>query len=257
MSSLPSIEIQSLHRSEGQASIRIAVDGRHEGVRGRLRGPFCQLSRTLPSNHKIENGQAVIVDPCYWTPKLTFLYELRIDSEPHNFEIKWGLRWCITDRNGIRLNGKNHVVRAICPNNDFEISEIRDQSASLIVRKFSPTLCEAASEIGVMLLHLGSSSDEERQQLQLCPAVHFLASEIPLAADVLAMTNRQDVPKSVCLTGEQELVGGTNYKEQTPRFIVRPSHSGDLADLRRECDRLQRDVASFGQFAGYLVDSNA
>jgi hypothetical protein len=45
-------------------------------IEGLITGPYCAYARTLPATYPIRSGQVSIVDPCYWTPELPFLYQI-------------------------------------------------------------------------------------------------------------------------------------------------------------------------------------
>ena len=62
-------------------------DGDDLQLGGRLVGPECELARTLqtsvPFVARAAEGalmaQAVVVDPCFWTPELPFLYRAKLE----------------------------------------------------------------------------------------------------------------------------------------------------------------------------------
>jgi hypothetical protein len=55
---------------------------------GTLRGPYCETARTLPAEFAFrdvgpkENGlaEAIVPDPCVWSPELPHLYEARVEA---------------------------------------------------------------------------------------------------------------------------------------------------------------------------------
>ena len=108
-----------------------------------------------------------------------------------------------------------------------------------------------------MVVCLDSLTADQVDEAQNFPSVHFARSSATLSSDILPLVDDDVAPSSVCLTDESKLSSTTDYANESPRFIVRRSAATELADLRSECDRLQRDVAKFGQFAGYLIDTNS
>ena len=253
MDRLSAVKIHWLSRTVSEAKLSISHLADVQNISGQLRGPFCRYSRTLPSNHRIVNGQAVIVDPCYWTPKLPFYYEITLESaqlsEPLCFN--FGLRWCIPHRNVIRLDGKPYVFRAIMPKaGEIDLLQLREASASLAVSDYVPRLFKDASELGVMVSVLTCCEEP----LDAFPSVHF-AEEANSSAGIISLSIDSSISNAVRLTEESELEEGINYREKPPMFVVRRGCRGDVSVLRAECDRLQRDVARFGQFAGYLIDA--
>jgi beta-galactosidase/beta-glucuronidase len=71
-----------------EARVQARYIGNAEGavVSGAIRGPFCQTARTLPAEIEFRhlNGscpptaEAIVPDPCTWSPDVQHLYELSI-----------------------------------------------------------------------------------------------------------------------------------------------------------------------------------
>jgi beta-galactosidase/beta-glucuronidase len=57
-------------------------------LRGTLRGPYCQTARTLPAEttfrdlgpKEIGLAEAIVPDPCVWSPELPHLYEVHVEA---------------------------------------------------------------------------------------------------------------------------------------------------------------------------------
>jgi beta-galactosidase/beta-glucuronidase len=57
-------------------------------LQGTLRGPYCETARTLPAEFAFrelgakESGlaEAIVPDPCVWSPELPHLYEVLIEA---------------------------------------------------------------------------------------------------------------------------------------------------------------------------------
>jgi hypothetical protein len=52
---------------------------------GHVRGPFCEGSRTLPAEYQFrpagdDNVEAVIPDPCQWSPELPHVYHVNVEA---------------------------------------------------------------------------------------------------------------------------------------------------------------------------------
>ena len=81
---------------------RLVVRARAEGdaLRGHVTGPFCDRAQTLPATlplRAIEHGdqllaEAVVPDPCFWTPELPFQYRVQIEIGDEKFEEMIALR---------------------------------------------------------------------------------------------------------------------------------------------------------------------
>lgn len=254
------MKIQCVDRCEGQATIRFTLEHgvATQSINGIVRGPFCQRSRTLPSNHRVESGRAVVVDPCFWTPKLPFLYEVQLQHETpsgiESVEFQFGIRWCVTDDSNIRLDGKCHVVRAVAPKGPIDLDAVQASSASLLLHRYDAALCKAASEQGVMVVCLDLLSDVQAEEAQQYPALQFARETPALSTDILPLAVAPTRHK-VCLTEESAVLQGNDYAAEPPRFLLRRGVDLSVSEMRRECDQLQRDYAKFGQFAGYLIDS--
>ena len=60
-------------------------------VRGELRGPFCEIARTLPADfpfrdlapERAGSAEAIVTDPCLWSPEpRSWLYSVRRPEAP-------------------------------------------------------------------------------------------------------------------------------------------------------------------------------
>ena len=96
-------------------------------ITGQLIGPVCDFSQTLPGKHRfIEIGagldsqraalvQAIVPDPCFWTPELPFLYraELQIDCGGDVVEARRtvGIRRLGVRGKSLFFDGKRFVLR--------------------------------------------------------------------------------------------------------------------------------------------------
>ena len=82
-----------------------------------LYGPRCEYGRTLAStfrNRATSDGSVefLVTEPCYWSPTMPFLYELRRTGELSDGEIhSLGLGQLIAHGRNLRLGGERIVVR--------------------------------------------------------------------------------------------------------------------------------------------------
>jgi hypothetical protein len=57
-------------------------------LRGRLRGPFCEMARTLPADSPFRDlaprqmgvAEAIVTDPCMWSPEMPQLYRVDVEA---------------------------------------------------------------------------------------------------------------------------------------------------------------------------------
>jgi hypothetical protein len=72
-----------------EARVIARYHGAEQGItlRGTLRGPFCEKSRTLPAEfvfRTIEKesikAEAIVPDPCMWTPALPHVYQADVEA---------------------------------------------------------------------------------------------------------------------------------------------------------------------------------
>jgi hypothetical protein len=79
---------------EAQIEVRTRCPGRSfvQGdfhFRGTLTGPFCEGTRTLPARIPLRItgigdeciAQAVVVDPCFWSPEMPYVYRVEMEVE--------------------------------------------------------------------------------------------------------------------------------------------------------------------------------
>src|SRR5689334_4497751 len=82
------IEITVGDVTDMEARVRARCSG-GEGItlRGALRGPFCEVAKTLPADFPLRDlgpqepgvAEAIVTDPCMWTSEMPHLY--RVDAE--------------------------------------------------------------------------------------------------------------------------------------------------------------------------------
>jgi hypothetical protein len=95
-----------------------AEDGKPVSLRGMLRGPYCAHAHTLPAEFHFRESsscqtgvaEAIIPDPCLWSPELPQLYQVvvkafRGDQLVAEYDRKLGLKRATPRRSGIEFPG--------------------------------------------------------------------------------------------------------------------------------------------------------
>jgi len=159
---------------------------------------------------------------------------------------------------------------------ETQLSEWRAADAVMVVERPSEELCGDASRLGVLLVAViaGSPSDiaTEVQRLSRWPAVVIavLNSNTPLDASIRAKARNLLLGQSfgagaavepaawadvvICECGDAADLGRWAASCRLPVIVRRPAACRDgPVEARAECDRLQRDLAGSGDFAGYFV----
>jgi len=274
----------------------IPVDPQIESIEGKIIGPHCQFSRTLPAefaftraNHPLSDSlvlESLIIDPCYWTPALPFLYNLELqlqmrDGKKVAQSAKVGLRRWDYEGTNFRMQCRRVVLRGTsCDQLTSEIIQhARTAETSLLVDRYDPQFCATTDQQGVIVvLDLRSTEgtlDEIFRLLDWLPSV-FLAL---VNAEQLARPNfNHHWPKQChlaqCLTAISTPDELTNFNTEAlavelapgerpptwlasidrPVIVIRRGEDyADLVAARAACDRLQAELAPEFDLAGYFV----
>lgn len=280
--------------SQNSAQVYAQVTSRPGGgewtLSGTVRGPRCQFSHTLPTSFSFRDAgrgstllaEAIVSEPCFWSPRLPSLYDVRIElccggDVQQTFERSLGIRFWGTRGNSLVLEGDRWVLRGVQSANVQEapIADWRAASAAVVVTDPSNEQCRMASEQGLLIVARLVSTNGIRQQLQRlgrwgAVAVAVLPAETDLPADV-----RQVAPNLLLAqweAGQQpvkpvswaqlvfcEVTNARRFHELVqgcplPLVAVRGLNGvQSLIAARRGCDQLQRDLAPHGDYAGYVV----
>lgn len=256
------MKIRCTDRTESFAKVLLEhADAPTAAIEGHIRGPYCDYSRTLTAKCPVQGGQAAIVDPCYWTPKLPFLYEANLaietDRGTEELQFRFGLRRWQIDGARLRLNGKATVVRGVAGSGEVDLEAFRANSACLWMTEYRPEVMQAASKQGVAVVYHGTPlTPEQLEEVASYPALAFATMDDAAtgSTDVLPLSSGEHKRSHVAVTHESEISPGTH---DSAMFVTRHSTASDVDDrireLRQQCDKLQRDLAPIGQFAGYVV----
>ena len=189
--------------------------GRIASVSGALRGPRCVRARTLQAEFEIQGTSndrilgdflgTIVTDPCYWTPQLPYLYDLKLevkftDGTSHSWTKAIGLRrWEAIGKNLVRER-KRVVLRGKC------------------VEDLSPKLIEQAAEAELALLVAPPAEEHVRQADE---------QGVSLIVDLRGTTDEVFSKQG----GWHPSVVGMIYSDQ-PESQALPNSSMNCSDLR-------------------------
>lgn len=227
-------------------------------------------------------AEAIVPDPCFWSQELPFLYraeiELRRGSELlEAAERAVGIRPLGARGRQLIWEGRPWVVRAA----DYRelperpLPDWRAADLAMLIENPSDEMCREASGLGAVLIaDLTAVLDDlvgTLRRLACWPAVavalldnsQSLPTNVRDAAKNLLLAEHHGPGADSTLSPWADLVFCEGNVDDivsrtagfsVPVVVQRPEGWCDmLADARRHCDRLQRDVAGHGDFAGYIV----
>lgn len=256
---------------------------------GTLVGPACAYASTLPATYRFTDrtsptgllAEALVPDPCYWTPQLPHLYDVELELVEDGRVVEtvrrgFGIRRLAADKRtrNWMFDGASWVLRGATaealPQTD--LGAWREAETVMCVRNPNDALCEAASRQGVLLLaKLGGNELDEVVRLRRWPAVGLIAVAASTERDLSVLgLNAQLVQQSPvggplvpAAWADAVMVEMSPHETELPDSLAdcplpvvvhRPAGPlSSVADGRAACDRLQRDLAPCGQFAGYIV----
>jgi len=286
------LSVQNLTEHTAEVHIRTAPHVDRTVIGGNVRGPHCNYSRTLAADFVLEQmslpkeaGSEVvgtIVDPCYWTPKLPFLYKISVNfCEAAGQELRSSLvtgfrRWTF-QRENLLLEQKRIVLRGMrlqSPSSD-EIELAHTLETALVVPDPSQRVCEEASQFGVSIVaDMRTSSEswhQKIQQLDWHPAVQVILVDSDQLHKLLSTEARpQQCLIAECLANRNssssmsgdliavELAPGEIPPQWLaacgkPVLAIRLNQQTSLPEARRKCDALQAELAPDFDLAGYFV----
>lgn len=172
---------------------------------GRVVGPTCFYSRTLPATMKLAArpapageallAEAIVPDPCFWTSDLPFLYQVEVglhrgDELIESTERPLGIRPLAINRRQFFWEGRAWVARGVSAAAlpSAPLAEWRAADLVMCVERPSDDLCAEASRLGTVLAaEISGDSDEvvcEAGRLARWPAVAMLLLDAgtPVAA---------------------------------------------------------------------------
>ena len=259
---------------------------------GQLVGPVCEYSHTLsatipfaarPGESSSLIAEAIVPDPCFWSGEMPFLYQAQLELRrgPNVLASETrplGIRPLGALRRRLVFEGRTWVPRAVQSHElpDAPLADWREADLAMCVARPTDELCSDASRLGVVLV-----VELQGDAASLADKLRWLAKWPAAAIAVLPTGQRLDrsirrfapnlllaacTPKGepalvpnwahliVCEdTSAEELAARTQSLSQPVLAMRSAGWCDNLADARRACDRLQRDLAGRGGFAGYVV----
>lgn len=272
-------------QTSAQVYVRVThlPGGSEWSLRGTVRGPFWQGVRTLPLTMQLQDtgdgstllAGCAIPDPATWSPLSPSRYQLRIELRRNGKTIAeverlLGIRTLGTNGRDLRWEGKRWVLRGICQREAVgdSLADFREQNAVPILSAPSDNLLEQASAEGVLAAVESSLDVTAANVRQLASFACVGMIIMPTSSDTVGEL-KASAPNVLFaqVLGNNEAVADwadvamcdvadeCHLKTaQVPLIAVRRfSNSASFSDARAACDRLQRDLVSIGDFAGYVV----
>ncbi|HEX3869659.1 MAG TPA: hypothetical protein VHV77_04400 [Pirellulales bacterium] len=274
--------------AEARVYARLPHDATTPNLRleGRVVGPFCRHSRTLPASIPMRTRagegslllEATVPDPCFWTSETPMLYRVDMTIIDASAERASSQRWLGIRPLGVRgrqffFEGRNWVLRGCQRSGDVENdwTQCREQGLACIVSCPNDAILEELSHEGVLIIAQVPSPDE-LSRLARWPAVGLAILEKSVESE----SNLRAAGPNILLG--HSLTDDTSTDVQPwAHFVIAEVSDVDafvtrLADCavpvvacrrapgatraasaRKDCDRLQRDLAGRGAFAGYAT----
>jgi len=234
-------------------------------------------------------GAVAVPDPCFWSPQLPALYDVHVELRQESrvvttFDQTIGIRRLGAAGRNLLWEGKRWVLRGVgsqrkiilAEPDDEYVATFRDASAAMVLVDPVKSICCSASQAGVVIIaHLTDPAKIEEQLTELgrsgsvavvilptdiaasAPALHNAAPNLLLAQHFGGETavNPADwADLIVCQVSEparfHDLIAACPLPIVAQRRL---NETDSVAEARNECDRIQRDLAPAGDYAGYLI----
>jgi len=265
-------------------------------LRGVVRGPRCRYARTLPASVALAPrdhsgrdiaAQAYLPEPCYWTPKLPFVYDVSFELAREG-QVLWegeatvGLRRLGARGGHLWMEGRRYVVRGgRCePQCELPCDAWHEEAAAMLMCQPPEAVCRAATDGGVLIVaRVGGDRAaievELRRLAQWASAgiaivepVEQLPAEIrSVAPNLLLAESRDEFPREplaawahlalwrTCDLHSSMADPITTRQPAYPIIALAPEPESivRIDTVRSACDTLQRRLTPWGDFAGYLV----
>lgn len=259
---------------------------------GQVRGPRCLLAETLPVNSPLVDlgpgptllARATVTDPCFWSPDLPAIYDVTVNLVRGTEVVSTARREIGLRSLGVRgrylsLDGQRWVLRGVSTHatsarlprdwhehhaafhSDLEeletLAECSEWGALALI--FVPTDEKTIAHIrglaqfpGVAIAVTDAQLPPEFNRSQVAPNLllgqwlspqHWMPRQ-PWADLLLVCADEPELLIKALELGELPVIAA-RYAQDERKL--------DLPSARAACDKLQRDLAPIGQFAGYIV----
>jgi hypothetical protein len=246
---------------------RIFVRDADKVPTGTIRGPFSDFAKTLTADFKLKSAdshgaEALITEPCYWTPQLPMRYELHIEGES---SVSFGLKRFYCSGRNLTLEGKRIVLRGKeCDSpSETDLKLARQHETALMVIDPTDEVCQMASRLGVPLL-VRVTSVTAIERLAWYPAVYMvlvtagqcasLSSQVLVTEIVMADKEPTGLSQAVIIKLDpNERPPAWAATCDKPVIVIRKDPEAEIKTARSACDQLQAELAPEFDLAGYFV----
>jgi glycosyl hydrolase family 2 len=264
-------------------------DGATWKLTGTIVGPRCLNARTLPATAYFCDlgagptvlSRATVLDPAYWSADLPSIYDLTIDLRVGDQVVATARRELGFKPLGVRgrnlaMQAKPWVLRGVCAASASEElpRHWHAASAAFVGDQIDARLAEASQRGAFAVVELRGTPDEILARLKhvaMFPAaimavvhgpmprnfgVHGVAPNVLLAQPLDAVREFSPQAWANCVwaeTDDARQLARLLAREQPVIAVRRLAEPVPVERARKACDELQRDFATIGQFAGYVV----
>lgn len=237
-------------------------------------------------------AEAIVPDPCFWTPDVPSRYRVHVELRRGGAVVETVERELAIRNFGPRgkslfLEGQRWVLRGVCADNPSvaELPDWREARAAMVVTEPSDELCREATRLGVFLVaYVGGSGDEVFLELHRLARFGAVAVAIIQSGEIAIGELRRAAPNLVFAqdigrdspillgnsppyytfpgaemafveVGESVRYFATRVGNSLhPVVAWRRNHDSlSISEARVAIDDLQRDLAPYGDYAGYVV----
>lgn len=282
----------SEHSARLYARLPRPADGAQWSVEGEVRGPVNARARTLPATYALTDGgpgetllgEAIVTDPCFWTPDAPSLYEIRIRILHDGREVATDLKMLGIRRLGVRdrhfyFGGQRWDLLGVS-REAVDVGGLpiwRESESVLVIPDPDEAVCAAAAREGVMIVaRLNTGGETWRDDLRRLahwasvgfvaldgagaePDVRIrnLAPNVILTQSFRAGQEVRPAPWARAVLVEcadpSKLAAAITGCELPVVAYRRLQDPRDPAADRASCVRLQDEVAGVCECAGFIV----